>query len=78
MPDDDVRLADPLFAAGFSAGVLQSADLGTQVLVAQLQATMDQQQRLLDVMQETLTRLEQVAALFREVEAGAPYWRSHA
>jgi hypothetical protein len=78
MCPDDPRLSDPVFAAGFSAGVLQSADLGTQVMVMQLQEAITQQQRVLSAMQETLTNMEQVGALFREAEMGSPYWKAHA
>jgi hypothetical protein len=69
-------MGDPSFRNGYSSGVLASADLGTQVLVAQMQRTMDQQANLLEVMQETLHRLEELGALFREAEAGSPYWHS--
>ena len=65
---------DPQFDAGFSSGVLLSADLGTQVLIAQLQAVIDLQQQVLAEMQQTMGRLEEAAAVFREAELGSPYW----
>jgi hypothetical protein len=74
---DDARLADPSFAAGFSAGVLQSSDLGIQVLVAQLQETVDQMARTLDEMHQGLGKLEDLGAVLREAELGSPYWRKH-
>ena len=69
---------DPRWSAGYAAGVLASADLGTQVLVSQLQAAIDQQQRVLDEMHETLGKMEQLAAVFRETELGSPYWKTTA
>ena len=63
---------------GFAAGVLASADLGTQVLVSQLQAAIDQQQRVLDTMQDTLGKMEQLATVFRETELGSSYWKTRA
>ena len=71
---DDPRLADPAFAAGFSVGVLQSADLGTQVLVAQLQETIDQMARVLAEMHQGLGKLEELGAVLREAELGSAYW----
>lgn len=69
---------DPRYAAGFSAGVLASADLGTQVLISQLQAAIDQQQRVLEAMQDTVEKMEQLAAVFRETELGSSYWKTRA
>jgi hypothetical protein len=74
---EDPRMDDPLFANGYSSGVLASADLGTQVLIAQLQAVIDLQQQVLAEMQQTMGRLEEAAAVFREAELGSSYWKSH-